>query len=663
MNRRTFAVYYLTLVLLFLASFFPSFRVWGYNQWAHFPLHVPILLFALGAIAPLLLRFFTPNDYDQSTPSKSGWLISGILITFFAAAFVIFRNETHFLGDGYLQLSLLAEDNPLIKNREFGESLAHILVRNLLGGAKQDAALLSYQIISIGSGIGFIAAVLFFSQMAFVQKWQRVCFLLGMLSGGYSLLFFGYVENYSLFALAVTAFTLTGLLAALGRISSAWSIVFVALAIFFHIFGVVLVPAAVFLVMNKSRVWVRVQSCRLGMKLLISGVLIVMAIVVFYHYYSTNLFFQLAVLPIMACELTAEGYTLFSINHLMDYLNLLFLLLPGIGVAILTIGKSPIRRDLRRPEYIFVFLVCVCALGSAFIFDPKIGMPRDWDLFAFAGIPVSIAVFYRLLSSPRPDYKGSFLIILLGLLVLGPRVAGQTIPSVSLAQAHDYKELDKIKNKNFWHILIKYYEQNGSSQKADSLMTEWNSRFPERQLLRQSFTLLKSGQAGKAAELCQRVLNVNPHYPDAWLNLGLAYKYMGKVDSAIIYYRIANALNPYNARTLGNIASAFIYKGNILEAGHWLDDALKIDSTIGELYYYRAIISRKRGDRNEYLRNLTRAASDERASLEYLLELADIYLQNRDYEKAGRLYKVGLDRGIDKSYVDSIHVAYPQIRF
>ncbi|MCK4461803.1 MAG: hypothetical protein KAW46_08350, partial [candidate division Zixibacteria bacterium] len=126
-----------------------------------------------------------------------------------AVLFYFLRARTHFLGDGYTLLSSLATDQATaMKIREYGESLLHIWLENLIGGDGQAAALLSYQIISIAAGLLFVIVTALFASKLFERTADRVLFLLGVCTGGYMLLFFGYVENYSLFVLSVLVYTL-----------------------------------------------------------------------------------------------------------------------------------------------------------------------------------------------------------------------------------------------------------------------------------------------------------------------------------------------------------------------------------------------------------------------------------------------------------------------
>ena len=103
-----YTVYYLMLLVMLIASFYPAFRVWGFNHWAYYPSYVAIVLFCVGAVLPFAIsrfRFGEDSGDSEDAKRKSKYLaVSAILIFFYAAMFYLLRAETHFLGDGYLLL-------------------------------------------------------------------------------------------------------------------------------------------------------------------------------------------------------------------------------------------------------------------------------------------------------------------------------------------------------------------------------------------------------------------------------------------------------------------------------------------------------------------------------------------------------------------------------
>jgi hypothetical protein len=409
-------------VAFLVASFFPEYRVWGFNWWAYYPDWVRWGLFGLGVLAPAVLRLIlnrTDAISGEDEPARDrGFILIAVAVTILfgclsysrdrgfiliaVAVTILFgclsyflRAQTHFLGDGYTLLSSLATDQPIaMKMRQYGESLLHIWQKNLIGGDGQSAALLSYQIISIAGGLIFVTAVALFSRALFRRTANRMLFLLGVCSGGYMLLFFGYVENYSLFVPTVLIYTLVGLLVCQRRVSGWWLLPPLVAAVFFHVMGITLIPSAIYAIVAPTRFGRRIARIDPKTRWLLIFLGLAGTAAIFHHYYTTNLFFQFAFVPLLENRFTVNGYTMFSWKHLVDYLNLLLLLLPGLPVMATLLFLNPVRRLLQQRHYVYLCILLLSVLGTVFAFDPKLGMPRDWDLFSFAGIPLTIACYY-----------------------------------------------------------------------------------------------------------------------------------------------------------------------------------------------------------------------------------------------------------------------------
>ncbi|MCK4373269.1 MAG: hypothetical protein KAW61_08980, partial [candidate division Zixibacteria bacterium] len=185
-NAAIYGGCYLTLVAYLVASYFSEFRVWGFNWWAYYPSWVRWGLFGLGALAPVVVQVISRRfEYDSQEEVPVGsdrrfYAIAGLVTAASAVLFYFLRARIHFLGDGYTLLSSLATDQPTtMKIREYGESLLHICLKNLIGGDGQASALLSYQIISITAGLLFVVAVALFARKLYERTAERVLFLLG----------------------------------------------------------------------------------------------------------------------------------------------------------------------------------------------------------------------------------------------------------------------------------------------------------------------------------------------------------------------------------------------------------------------------------------------------------------------------------------------------
>lgn len=76
-----------------------------------------------------------------------------------------------------------------------------------------------------------------------------------------------------------------------------------------------------------------------------------------------------------------ERYTLFSLAHMLDLFNLIFLISPI--ALIIPIFAFRYRKEILVTTWgTFLLISSLCGLLFAFLWNPDIGMLRDWDLFA-----------------------------------------------------------------------------------------------------------------------------------------------------------------------------------------------------------------------------------------------------------------------------------------
>ena len=658
------AAYYAVLTAFLLSSFFPEYRVWGINLWAYFPTYVPLTLFGLGAAVPFVIRWLPERDQTSKENRKYIWLVLGLTVLF-GLAFYFLRARTHFLGDGYTVLSLLAQENPLVKTRELGEALAHIWMKSAVGGGGENAALLSFQIISISSGVLFLITVGLVGKKLYTRTGDILLFWIGLTSGGYMLLFFGYVENYSLFVLSVAVYSLLGLLATRKKISKWLILPPLMLAVFLHILGVTLIPSAAYLLLLDSPVGNAIRRLSIKTRVLMSFVVGLILLTAMYYYYSVNFYFRLSLLPLVPNRFTAEGYTLFSLRHLADSINLLVLLLPGLPVVIAVLFSVPLRKITRREDFRYLLILAASCVGAVFIFDPKLGMPRDWDLFSFAGVPLVLLSFHLILENRqlvRSCTLTCIMVSVLGLLSLYPRAVGQVMSSVSIAHFKHQCQLDRVKNRTSRWLLIDFFEKAGDRARSQAENQRWCDDFPEMSLSDSARVLLDRGRVRQAIPLLGRVLATNTLYADAWQNLGKCYWYLGRFDEALEYMTIANGLNPYNAGFLSDLGVAYMMAGNLDKAEKPLTEAVALDTAryqpLFNLIHFYAL----RRQWSEYSHYYSKVITRSDVPLGDIKTLASLHLERGDYPRAGEVYKLALKRGLDSAYIDSLQERYPQLR-
>lgn len=647
-----FSLYLFTLLLLFGASFLPNYNIWGMNLWSFLPLFTKII-FLLIVLGVLLMLWIRPLPEQTAGVANSFYLIAGGLILVLGGLFYFFRAKTYFLGDGYSLLGNMALDSPLVKERNLGEALAHLQLKNLIGGDPKNAALLSYQFISYASGILTLIVTSIFAGTVFKNNLKRILFLLGVASGGYMLLAFGYVEHYSIFTLAVIIFTYLGVLTMLGKINRFWLILSFIFALFNHIFGIILLPALIYLLFANTKISRKIGSLSFIIKLILSLIVSASAVALFLYFYNNSYFIRFAVLPVFANQFTVDGYTLFSLKHFVDLFNLYFMLLPGLLLMIYACFRF--RKDKSRwtPELIFLSILSLSTFGAVFIFDPKLGFPRDWDLFAFSAIPPLILFYYLLLKSEKKHLlEIAILSITLGFWVLAPRVYALHDSDTAIKQFKYYSQLAPIKNRLDQVHLINYYNNIGDSATAKTERENAIGNFPEEKLVNQAREKFYNGNYSEATKLVREALAINPVYVDAYNALGEFALDRQNFSNALENFKISEGLNGGEFFVYNNIGVTDIALKNYREAEKYLYQALRAKPNAIEavVNLMRLYIETNRVDK--FKEKIELLASFEQANYQMFYQIGD-YCQhfNKD-EMAAIAFETAKAFAVDSTKID-----------
>jgi len=240
----------------------------------------------------------------------------------------------------------------------------------------------SYQVASSIAGGAFIVLLLWYCRR--VTPGRALPMLLCVVSGGFMQLFFGDVENYTLTAVVVMAYFLAAQLYLEGRVPLVAVATILAVAMTFHLLSAFLLPALAFLGFLEIRAGRR-------RSVLVSAVVFVSVLA------GTLSFFHLQGLPISDLywhsHAFGHGGDIASMlaqpswAYYRGILNLAFLLMPVSLFLLPLVAFGHIERDRTT-----VHLALAAAAAAAFVglWEAKLGVYRDWNLFACAAIPFSL---------------------------------------------------------------------------------------------------------------------------------------------------------------------------------------------------------------------------------------------------------------------------------
>lgn len=671
-EHRILFAYYVVVFLFMIGLTVPEGRVWGFNWWAYQHALVKILFIALAlSIGPLMLRW---SRYVTRTNLDTVWNISGgkayfvfsiIIFVLWTTLFITFPATTHFLGDGYQLLSRLADQVQPVKFWDVGASLVNTTIFGLVVGAPEARALTTYQIIAVISGIIMIITVSLAASILFSDILRRCIFLLGIISGGYTLLFFGYVENYALFTVMILIFTILGLLASLKKIHRWWAIIPVVVASALHIFGLTLIPALFFLLFHDKISFSRYNKMtRKGKSLVfIVGILIVLFI---YEYMRQRcFFFKFALLPLIPDQFTIENDYLFSLKHVIDIFNLIILLVPGFFTFLAFLVFEKENGFFKTFPGRFLFILTLSTFVTVYVFNPGIGMPRNWDLFSLLGVPMAVMIYYYFLSASikmRSACLISSLAIALSLFSLIPRVISQRVPSIAIAHFNNYVHLDKIRNRNARSLLVDYYEGIGDTDAASREKVRSKTTFPESSYTNRGKKALNRGNINQAEKYFNKALEINPIFVDAYANLATCLINRNQLDSALQLLKIADGLNPYNASTITNIGTVYLRQERNDEARRIFIEALRIDSTSINAMAGLASVYVKARDAEQLSFYLTKLNNVPEMSGEYFLQATKACIEADMSEQAKEAFMFAIRHGADQILQQKFMKEYPLLQ-
>jgi tetratricopeptide (TPR) repeat protein len=660
------AAYLGTLLLFLIGSFFPQARLWGMNWWTWFPLWLRLSLFAVGVIAPWLIYKTCNRIYSGASDISGRWyaLLSVLLVITASVAFYFLRVRTHFLGNGYTLLANLASSTPTTKGHEIGEELVHQWTKALIGGNTEATALLAYQTVSILVGIIFVLAVVYFAKRLFESRLDRLLFLLTLLSGGYMLLFFGYVENRTLLCLLIGLFTLTGLLISQGRANRWFILPPLGLALVTHIFAVALIPSAVYLLLPGTTFGDRCAALSMRAKSAVTIVAVSLALGAFAYEFFSDYFFRFAVVAPVTDRYTEAGYTMFSLKHVLDYVNLLFVLSPGVLVTVVLLLRRGESLLWQNRTVRFLIVLVAASLAEAFVFDPRLGMPRDWDLMAFPGIPLAALAFFiawRPSKGLNTSLAVRFLIPLLGFMLLAPRVMTQVDSSQSIELLRTYYRLDRERNSSVRYVLVKYLEQKGDSAQADRERKLFKADFPHFDKLQSCAELLKAQKFREAVKCYQQGIAVDVRRAEAWANLGKAYDGLQLYDSAAWALRVADGLRPHYMSILRDLSYTYVQLKEYDQAEHYGLEAWRLAPNDLACQTALTTLYAETGQGGKCDRYLELILKRNDLAIEYVAALGDRLTQFGRFSLAAPVYRRALAMGLDSAYVRKQAQKHPEL--
>lgn len=395
---------------------------WGFHLYAFLPGWTAVLgWIAVAATAWLMFRHGwrrTDEKFFRLLDRLPAALPGVVLTALFAVLFWLFRSKQTLLGDGY-PLTLNLPKGQLFHPREplamwFQQVLFRTL-SNAFTGTGVSSNEVAHNTVAVGSvlaGILFVISMLLLG-CALVHSVRRrtmspsntnsltLLISLILFCQGYSVLFYGYVENYTYYILTVALYLFLSVMYLQRRLPLSVPAVVLVLGIGVHLSSVCLIPSFLFLTALGVIPAGRRIDALIGLAAFVVGAVLLDRLL---GRISPGYTLWYGIDHIIGVARTTQGggaglSYIFSWTHLRDFVNEQYLIGPIAAFLFVPSFLYAIHR--RQYDHVAVFLqlaAVVYLAGSWITAEPALGYARDWDIFAPPAVCFTAAALYLLVS-------------------------------------------------------------------------------------------------------------------------------------------------------------------------------------------------------------------------------------------------------------------------
>ncbi|UCB52756.1 MAG: tetratricopeptide repeat protein [Candidatus Zixiibacteriota bacterium] len=585
----------LLLILIHLvASYFPSERLWGINLLYYVP---PAWRWILACCAILILipsvnracaNFLTGLSRTIPPGLKSAnkyyryaffSLIAGVL-------FWALRVKTYLLGDSLVR----AREIDMGARFSFTAPLDFFLHVHAAKILNWDA-FQTYAVLSALLGVGFVFLILVLADAIGRSSEERLLVLTVGLTLGAMQLFFGYVESYSLVCVAILLYILFSLGYLRGNGGPIPPMLAFLLAFSLHLFAVTLLPSLLYLILSRRAGERERKQGNLSRFSMSTGIVLLVAVALFllqrHNPEPMGLGYYL-ISPLGSWE---GSYSLFSFSHLLDLMNHQLLVSPvGLLICLTPVlafsGKTDPKDKLTR----FLLVLSLSTLAYALLIDPKLGYPRDWDLFAFTALGYTLLGLHLFLRYWRETRTGDLRYVTLSLLLTSlistvPWIYVNATEEASVARFEHLLKLDRERSGHGHETLAMYYNVRGEWQKEleewkKAAVTERNARY----LNNVAAVYNRQQRYDLALQELDRSLAVDPTFDRTHFSRGDVLARMGRYEEALGEFRQAIKLRPDRMQYYNNLGGHLTKLGRDREAVEVLEQGLGVNPDYSPLY-------------------------------------------------------------------------------
>ena len=495
-NDKYLLVGFFSIILLhIIGGFWHSNYSWGFSYWSVVPQGVTIIIGLISMCCILLfylmrhnLNFEFIDKFKITNKSKSVSILYFIGVTIILTSILyIFRSKIHIYGDGYTVIEFCSTDTTLkIIDQNYLQPLAvywHQFMFKMLSPFSYFEKENIFALTNVIGGVIGFWGIYNITGLLSRNLRERMFFIIISLSSASIILFFGYVENYT-WAMSFMLWSIYYCIRYVNNSSSIYPLLICSIIAFaFHMTTLTMIATIIFVLLYKfdltKKFINKIKRVYFVSFIIISSILITL---------MSQLKELTVFVPIWGIE--NNNYSLISFSHLTDILNLLLLLAPLGLMFLLTISKNKDTEDLKSDSTERVlFIISLLTFLSACFIDPQLGILRDWDLFSFYGIPLTLLGGYRFSRMYSDKQFPIWIIIASSIVVLvhivpniyeknNPQIAVEYLDKILWEDPHYQSEYQNAFRGLSWGLILrdelkrddlagKYYTRRSKFEKTD----------------------------------------------------------------------------------------------------------------------------------------------------------------------------------------------------
>jgi tetratricopeptide (TPR) repeat protein len=501
------------------------------------------------------------------------------------------------------------------------------------------------------------------SRLKIPSKAGKILVFLILISMGSVQLFFGYVEHYTFLFLGVFGFLFlslaflkrspkdsspkdpaqsrqkAGLDASREEIKLIFPLLSFVLALLFHVSALYLLPSLFFLfwVTNERSKFHKTKRLLLG----IFAVFFLVILFLVYKKYSWSV--PPIFVPLIHDRYSGPGYTLFSLPHLLDFLNQQLLVSPvGLILILAFLICKKWRALFMDRTSRFLLIVALSQLLFNFLIDPALGASRDWDMLSTAGLGYTILGLYLLLKFFKDKIKFEYLTMILVVTSIYstiPWIALNSCESKTIQRFRNLLLIDPKKSQNGHFVLVKYFKDLGQEGEVEKENQVQREVLPELPLIAEGKEFLVKGELDSAEAKLLLAKELAPRLATVHDNLGMVYFAKRELIKAESEYKQALKLASFVAGSYLGLANVYAVKGDMESAFELYKKAAFLKWPHPEPYYNLGLIYFRKGELNKAEDLFKQTLKWEPDFEDAYVGLGNVYKEKGKFQEAIKMYQ------------------------